>query len=251
MFFSAGLFAESNPEKGFNIRSNFHYENYSFFKPSAFGGNVQLAYNKKSDFGVRGGMYFLNKFNNNVPGFTLGGTYFITPEATLSLDADFGINAVVVPIQGYTLEGAYTFIHAITPSLSYRFAQYSQAIVNIIAPGILGKFEKYYELKGKAYIAFTTFPLRKETVPTFSFMVNLLVTPIEQFAFSVGYALDSEAFDPGNPELPIGGYLGHDILVGLYPVLYGPLSLAINGNYEFRSNGFRVFTLDAGVVFSF
>lgn len=235
---------------GFSTQVDFHYQWFSFYQ-GAVGASYQVSYLNYPYFHVRAGSFNLYQFSNNASGFTAGGTLFIKERLRLSLDGQWGIKATVVPTQSYALEASYIIGDSFEPSLQYKFSQYNVAFINTIIAGLEAKIWNYISTKGRVFCAINSFRERKETLPTVSFAISVEAKPYDEYAISGGFAMDSEAFDPGTPYKPLSSYIGYNMFLGGRVALYGPIKLGVNLDYEFRSNNTQTFTLDALLRLSF
>lgn len=131
---------------------------------------------------------------------------------SLLLDAGFSPNQTVLPREFVQLEGNY-IIKKFVPSLAYRFSNYQSTKSNLVTPGLTWYFLTHFDWDIKYFLAVSE--LVGQTATTHSFLTKLNWTPRDDLRLSLGYARSHDAFESGNPTIPVSGFGAHHGIVGV------------------------------------
>lgn len=217
------------------------------FTSNAHGANFQLSYDEPQKWGVRGGFNYINKFGDSAPGYSVGGTYWATKTTTLSLDANFAPQQVVVPRQSYTFEVSQALFKVLVPSLAYRFADYTSVNAHTIMPAVTWYFYPRFDWMVRYFLNISQFSGSSSVKHSVMTRINWnVVDPLVLFA---GYARSNDSFESGNPVAPLGGFSANHAFGGLKWEFYKGLGMDFSLDYENRNNGQTVKAYEAALFY--
>ncbi|MBI2981198.1 MAG: YaiO family outer membrane beta-barrel protein [Deltaproteobacteria bacterium] len=244
IFVSSSTDAQEVPR--WKARAAYQYQDLSFTS-DAHGANFLLIYNRPREWGLRGGVHYVNKFGDAAPGYDLGGTYWATKTTTFSFDAEFAPGQIVVPRQGYTLEASQVLLKTWVPSLGYKFAHYRDADAHIVMPGLTWYFYPRWDFMTKYFMSVSRFGSQSFTNHSAMARINWsLIDPIVLFA---GYARANESFETGSPFGPFGCFSANHAFGGFKWEFYKRLGVDFTLDYENRNNGSTLKTYDMALFY--
>lgn len=220
------------------------HQNFSFTN-SANGGNILVSYIKNKKWSLRLGADALDKFNSFSQAMRAGASVWFKNKFVFSLDAFLAPNETIVPQQAYSFLTDYKLNSYFVFSLGYRFADYTTANSHTLSPKIQWNFNKRADLIFKYDLAFTQFAKTSDTNSNFTTRIG--IRPIDLFYFYAGYAHTNESFEPGNTLTALGTFSAHHALAGLKIETKYNLNLMMDNDYEKRSLGPWVNTINIGL----
>lgn len=243
-FFASFAFAQEQPK--WKARAAYHFQDLSFTS-NAHGANFLLTYDEPRKWGVRGGFHYVNKFGDSAPGYDLGGTFWATKTTTLSLDAEFAPNQVVIPRQAYTFEVSQVVFKKLVPALAYKFADYRDANAHIVMPTVTWYFYPRWDWMTRYFYSISQFGGQNFT--NHSVMTRLNWNVIDPLVLFAGYARANESFETGSPFNPFGGFSANHVFGGFNWEFYKGLGFDATYDYENRNNGSTLHTVDVGLFY--
>ncbi len=240
---------QEQPSKGVvKVRASYVFQNISFAS-DAHGANFLVSYDRRRQWGVRGGFHYIDKFGDSAPGYDLGGTWWPGSKTALALDMAWAPKQIVIPRQAYRLEASQIFFKGFVGMLSYRFADYSSANAHAFSPAIDWYFWPRWDWVVKYGV--TVSDTGGVTGTTQSVMTRVNWNVIDPLLLFAGFSHGQERFESGSVFNPLGRFSANHGFGGFRWEIYKGWGVDTTFSYENRSNGTTVSTLDTGVSYKF